>query len=49
MDKEILQLQCNAIMLINLISGIKSKENLVEAQYQPMIQDGEAEQKQYSP
>jgi hypothetical protein len=45
MDKEILQLQCNALTLINLISGMKLRENPVEAQYQPMIQDGEAEQK----
>ena len=48
MDKEILQLQCNALTLINLIPGMKLRENLVEAQYQPMIQDGEAEQKQYA-
>jgi hypothetical protein len=48
MDKEILQLQCNALTLINLIYGMKSRENLIEAQYQPMIQDGEAERKQYA-
>jgi hypothetical protein len=48
MDKEILQLQCNALTLINLISGMKLRENPVEAQYQPMIQDGEAERKQYA-
>ena len=45
MDKEILQLQCNALTLITLISRMKYEKNPIESQYQTMIQDGEAERK----
>jgi hypothetical protein len=42
-DKEILQLQCNALTLINLTSGMESRKDPAKNQYQTMIQDSEVE------
>ena len=48
MDKEILQLQCNTLTLINLTSGMESKKDPTKNQYQTMIQDSEVEREHHT-
>ena len=48
MDKEILQLQCNTLTLINLTSGTECGTDPTKNQYQTMIQDSEVEREHHA-